>query len=129
MVEVHEEPTTHTVMVANLKRWVKSHGSIHASAILRQSECGVTDFDVDGVFLLLQAETRLVVFQHRADLVRLGRAVPYRYGEVHADPFVRIAAVKQLVERTTEAATAGRGAGDVAGDGRVYKFTTDANGQ
>ena len=25
-VEVHEEPITHTVMVANLKRWVESHG-------------------------------------------------------------------------------------------------------
>lgn len=25
-VEVHEEPTIHTVMVANLKQWIKSHG-------------------------------------------------------------------------------------------------------
>jgi hypothetical protein len=25
-VEVHEEPTTHSVMVQNLKRWIKSHG-------------------------------------------------------------------------------------------------------
>ena len=25
-VAVHEEPTIHTVMVANLKRWIKSHG-------------------------------------------------------------------------------------------------------
>jgi hypothetical protein len=25
-VEVHEEPTTHTVMIEKLKRWLKSHG-------------------------------------------------------------------------------------------------------
>lgn len=25
-VEVHEEPTTHTVMSEKLKRWIKSHG-------------------------------------------------------------------------------------------------------
>jgi hypothetical protein len=25
-VEVHEEPTTHTVMIEKLKRWIKSHG-------------------------------------------------------------------------------------------------------
>ena len=25
-VEVHEEPTTHTVKLENLKRWIKSHG-------------------------------------------------------------------------------------------------------
>ena len=25
-VEVHEEPTIHTVMIANLKQWIKSHG-------------------------------------------------------------------------------------------------------
>ena len=25
-VEVHEEPTTHTVIVEKLKQWIKSHG-------------------------------------------------------------------------------------------------------
>src|SRR5690242_7850936 len=25
-VEIHEEPTTHTVMVEKLKHWIKSHG-------------------------------------------------------------------------------------------------------
>lgn len=25
-VEVHKEPTTHTVMIEKLKRWLKSHG-------------------------------------------------------------------------------------------------------
>ena len=29
-VEVHEEPTIHTVMVEHLKRWIKSHGAITA---------------------------------------------------------------------------------------------------
>jgi len=25
-VEVHEEPTTHTVLIGKLKQWIKSHG-------------------------------------------------------------------------------------------------------
>ena len=29
-VEVHEEPTTHTVMIEKLKQWIKSHGRCNA---------------------------------------------------------------------------------------------------
>jgi len=42
-VEVHEEPTTHTVMVEKLKRWLKSHGN-HTAGIRaskrKKTNCG-----------------------------------------------------------------------------------------
>src|SRR5215467_5785378 len=46
-VEVHEEPTSHTVMIERLKRWIKSHGR-HPWEEAKKAELRKLLFGADG---------------------------------------------------------------------------------